>query len=845
VKKRFGFLSLFAVTVLLLGVVGAVAALAAPSAADVTGTVEFDQSWYTDDGTVKVTIKDADANVSTDRREDDVVVNTLVAGAYLGNTVLGNKPITGTPIAVIANSTTEITDLEVQVISAAMGVVNILAGATANYGTIDVLYKTSTVETVDVKLVSTQDSTGITISATETGTDTGEFEVSVLLANTSSAATTPKKLSVLDLNTITASYVDSTPGSGTSDVTVKAESQVEVGDPTFASISPVDKFSTQGTQPILTGTINDVGGAGLDVSTILILIDLNSNGSFDGGVEAIAPTVTGSDGDTTATFTLTPSVLSEGNHIWQITVTDMAGNAATSDSDDDTNGNQTHLLSVDLSPPTMSSAQTGKYWDADAEAEKSDKFDRLVIIFGENVDGDTVSASDFTVEDVSPIAAEVVSDAPTKVYLTLGSNLAADDEPVVAIASSGSVSDNAGNSLNVGQLDADDKIAPTFTITLDKDLTDDDVVITVSSNEKISGVPSVTVHNDDGSNSKTLSVVVKTTTSWEATAEDAGAYETKNSIVVAGSDLENNAGTAGDATLVGGVFTGSSAVIYTQDTTVPVVTFDPANAGTVFSTGPFITMTFDDNVVVDAATFGPKDGDLVDVLADGSLASDAETWIYKASGLTVDGEYTIKLTVTDLAGNETKDATASFTVDEKAKEKVLLVPGSNLISLSGEPADSAINVVITLAEISSVVTYDSATATWQSATRDSSGNLSGTLSTMDAQHAYWVNTTSFESIEVEILVTGQAAAPPAIAVVEGWNMVPVINVSGSGADVNGGKAGIQLGADAYFGSTKWITAYTWDTKAELWVKKLPSTFAQLTVGKGYWLYVSEDGFLIP
>jgi len=843
VKKRFGFLSLFAVTAVMLVLVGAVAALAAPSAAVVTGTVALDQDWYTDTGTVKVTVTDADANISVDRREDDVVVNTLAAGAFLGNKVLTSKPITGTPIAVTINTTTEITNLEVQVVSAELGVVNILAGAAANYGTIDITYKTSATDDVSVKLVSTQDSTGVALTATETGTDTGVFEVTLTLADTSSVAN--KKLSVLDLNTVTASYVDTTPTGDGADVTVTDSAQVEVGDPTFAGISPVDGFSTQATQPVLTGTINDVGGAGLDVSTITLLIDLNSNDSFDGGSEAVIPTVTGSDGDTTATFTLTPSVLAEGDHKWQITVSDMAGNAATSDSDDDTSGDQTHLLSVDLSPPSMTVAETGKYWDADAEAEASNKLDRLAITFGEKVDGDSVTAADFTVENVAPIAAVVMADAPTKVYLTLASDLAADDEPVVAIAAAGAVSDKAGNSLNVGTITADDEIAPTFTVTLDKTLTDDDVIITVSSDEKISGVPSVKAHNIDGVNVKTLSVIVKTSTSWEATSEDAVAYEGKNSIVVAGSDLENNAGSKGSATITDSAF-GSTAIIYTQDTTAPVVTFDPANAGTVLTTSPFVTLTFDDKVTVDAASFGPEGGDLVDVLAVGSLASDAKTWIYKASGLTVDDEYTIKVTVTDLAGNETKDADADFTVDEKADEEVALVPGSNLVSLSGAPANSDINTVITLTEVSSVVTYESATGTWLSATRPASGgDLSGTLSTIDAQHAYWVSTTSFEPIKVEILQTGSSALPPSIALVAGWNMVPVINVAGSAADVDSGTTGIQLTADAYFGSTAWVTAYTWDTKNEVWLKTLPSTFSEVTVGKGYWLYVSAAGVLVP
>ncbi|MBI4201188.1 MAG: hypothetical protein HY531_02735, partial [Chloroflexi bacterium] len=46
-NKRLGFLSLFAITALLLAMVGTIAALAAPSAATVTGTVTLDKKWVT------------------------------------------------------------------------------------------------------------------------------------------------------------------------------------------------------------------------------------------------------------------------------------------------------------------------------------------------------------------------------------------------------------------------------------------------------------------------------------------------------------------------------------------------------------------------------------------------------------------------------------------------------------------------------------------------------------------------------------------------------------------------------------------------------------------------------
>jgi len=60
VKKRFGFISLFAVTALLLAMVGGITALAAPGS--VVGTVKFDKAWANLDQTIKVTVTDADEN---------------------------------------------------------------------------------------------------------------------------------------------------------------------------------------------------------------------------------------------------------------------------------------------------------------------------------------------------------------------------------------------------------------------------------------------------------------------------------------------------------------------------------------------------------------------------------------------------------------------------------------------------------------------------------------------------------------------------------------------------------------------------------------------------------------
>lgn len=209
----------------------------------------------------------------------------------------------------------------------------------------------------------------------------------------------------------------------------------------------------------MSGTVFDIGGSGIDVSTVTILIDLNSDGDFLDAGEVIFPSVIGTDGDTTITFSTFPPALNEGEHVWQMQATDIAGNLGMSDSDTGIVGDQVHTITVDLSPPFMSAAETGRWWDNTAFEEKSNKLDALVVIFNEDIEPASVSISDFTVEGVAPAAAQMFAMASQqKVYLTLTSDLGIDDTPLVAIATGGSISDKAGNSINVNSITADDKI---------------------------------------------------------------------------------------------------------------------------------------------------------------------------------------------------------------------------------------------------------------------------------------------------------------------------------------------------------------------------------------------------
>ena len=843
-KKRFGILSLIGATAVLIALLGAITALAAPSAA-VTGTVALDNDWYTitpsgsatlDGSKVTVTVTDADANVTIDGSQAfafGIAMTDTLSVASFTITLAGGEEIVGTPDALkTAKTDCSISadidsDLNVTVFNVVTGAITVQTFSGMDDENRTICFDKGQADSVNVKITSTQDPDGITVSATETGVDTDEFEVTITLKDIASSATT-LTLQALDLNTVTATYTDTTPSSG-SEVNVSTSSSVETGKPAFANTLPDDGFATQATQPVISATINDSGGSGIDISTIRVVID--------GGEST--PTVTGADGDTTVSIAFTPATLAEGDRVWFIKATDLAGNAGRTDADGDDPGDQDFKLKIDTQVPAFSSVETGKYWDTESESEKSDKLDRLVVIFNDDILDTTVSAADFTVDGLAPLKAEMFAKAlQTKVYLTLSSNLAADDEPILALGAGGSVSDKAGNALSptlAGTETAADKIAPTFTVVLSTDLTKGDVDITVSSNEKISGVPGIKVHNVDGTTIKTQSVVVVSSTSWKTTFESTATHEGDNSVVITGADVKGNAGSAGSATIVSEEFSSSSAIVFKQDTTNPVITFDPENGGEAFTAAPFVSVSFNEKITVDSAEFGVDGATASDVTPAGNLSSDRKKWIYAASGLTVDEDYTITIEVTDDAGN-TANSTATFTVKEKELVDIALSPGMNLISLPSEPADSAINSVVSSDDVVSVITYNSSTGAFTSATRDANGNLSGTLTTMDAMHGYWVNSTSFAPIQVEIPEPGFAAVPPSIPVGAGWNLVPVVSLTGQ---ISG-----TTNADTYFGSTAWVTAYTF-TPPSTWTKVLPNTFATVDFGKGYWLYVSEAGILVP
>ncbi|MBS19741.1 MAG: hypothetical protein CL733_01770, partial [Chloroflexi bacterium] len=297
----------------------------------------------------------------------------------------------------------------------------------------------------------------------------------------------------------------------------------------------------------------------------------------------------------------------------------------------------------------------------------------------------------------------------------------------------------------------------------------------------------------------------------------------------------------------------ADAQVVEVDISKPTVSsFSPADGSSSQNRRPMIGVTWDEDeyagdtyttVTLTKAELKDPAGTKTDVLANMST-SDSKNFFYRPTEDLAYGDFTLTVSAKDAAGNEQVNKVGRFTVKQRALTKVSLLPGWNLISLPGTPTNTAINTVMaSTPKAETILTYDPTVAGgWLSAVRDSSGTLSGTLGAVDAARAYWVYTTNNDPIKVDIpgYEGGAQQLPPAISLVKGWNMVPAVSITGS-------AIGATLDSDTYFTGLSWTRAYGFNTTTDVYSSFIPTTAADTSVviGKGYWLFLSKAGTLVP
>jgi hypothetical protein len=573
---------------------------------DATGTRQSTIAGTLDNNANRVTIfvEDADVNVA-------LAKTVSVSGAVTGSVTAG-----AVQIVVIASGDSPIVDADgdgqvsddVTVTAVPAGSVVITgatAGATGVSGTVSLIttitgtvtsvelgWSTSSINSLVVKVTTTQNSTGKTFSITETGASTGVFKGTIDLIDVQRGSTPSTDsnaaphttadggtIAIQNGGTVTVEYSDDSPASGSSTAKkITSTATAESGAPLVTITTPANGSATQVLRPAFAGTASDTT-SGLDVSEIFVFIDESDDATNTGTVDASKGSTTdentptlpagSADGTTSTTLTLTPGADlpkdftgTTPDHIvdWQIQATDLAGNIGWTDSSStkaNTAGRgQPHTVKIDRTLPGITNAYTGLALDNTVSpvVRKANVKNSIEINFNDDIDGATIQNTDFEVvisgvTQVPDTAVVGGTGFKDRVFLTLGSDLATKDAPTVKIV--GSIADAAGNTTSTGSKVGKDAISPTITVALSggssatspATLTKAAMTITVTSDENLSADPSVEIYNvgTTASAEGTVTAVNQGSNQWVATFsggsfDGTGATGKKKSVRVTATD---------------------------------------------------------------------------------------------------------------------------------------------------------------------------------------------------------------------------------------------------------------------------------------------------------------------
>ena len=256
-----------------------------------------------------------------------------------------------------------------------------------------------------------------------------------------------------------------------------------------------------------------------------------------------------------------------------------------------------------------------------------------------------------------------------------------------------------------------------------------------------------------------------------------------------------------------------------------------------------------DSVTVTSFTLNGTD------ITDSVKTTDDETFLVSLEGIEI-GDHEIELQAMDQAGNELDKALSiEFEVEERDDFTKRLSPGWNLVSIPGEPADSDISVVFgSDVEVRTIYTYDPVIpGGWMVAVRETlDSEWQGDLMDITARRGYWVLSDAIQDWDVSIpriaggaVGTGTPIQPPVIALYAGWNLVPVIDVTGN---FDGDGISAQTYLQSLDDGLDLARVLGFDTITNSWSTVMapesgPS--GKLDYGKAYWVFVRQAGSLVP
>jgi hypothetical protein len=288
----------------------------------------------------------------------------------------------------------------------------------------------------------------------------------------------------------------------------------------------------------------------------------------------------------------------------------------------------------------------------------------------------------------------------------------------------------------------------------------------------------------------------------------------------------------------------------------------------------WITIVFDDEEFADVAEFELDDEDYdddpydtvtvtmceldgVDVLDQLGTTDDKEFNLPVED--IAEGDHNIDVRAEDEAGNEAHEdddfeITAAETID------IDLSPGWNLMSVPGPLTDASLDVVIAdvVDDVTKIRTYDAATGLWAGAEVVDGAWVTETgyaaLTTIEPGKGYYVECDAFAELEVIPQPRDPMAQLVTYDLEAGWNLIGFVSALFPAEETKAVTAYlISVTAD-----DEWSILYSYDPDPSVGYQYVDfsgavsddftlneADEAVVEEGRGYWIYMLEEGVLVP